>query len=130
MISRLLYELKPHACLLSGCLLLSTTANPFFLSAGLLLFGSGSILWVLRSEYRRTDEPHFIPANELLIYPPWLYEFLPFIYILTGIGLIRYNSTQWFVISGSAFIFWALYCLIKRTSHRQPIRHPRQRIKI
>lgn len=37
MISRLLYELKPHACLLSGCLLLSTTANPFFLSAGLLL---------------------------------------------------------------------------------------------
>lgn len=130
MLPKLLYEVKPHACLLSGCWLSSVATNPFFLSAGLLLFGSGAVLWVLRSEYRRTDDPNFIPVNELLIYPPWLYEFLPFIYIISGIGLVRYDNTQWFTIAGSAIIFWGLYCLIKRTIHRQPIRHPRRKVKI
>lgn len=98
MLPTLLYEMLPIMCLFLGVLLLNMAHEFLFLFSAVLFYWAGAITWMMRSEYRRTDDQNII-VHTLLFFPELLYEILPFINLFIGIILLRNTQLR---ISGSS----------------------------
>ena len=116
MLPTLLYEMLPIMCLFLGVLLLNMAHEFLLLFSAVLFYWAGAITWMMRSEYRRTDDQNII-AHTLLFFPELLYEILPFINLFIGIILLR-NTQLYLVIAGTILILWALYYATKRYVYR------------
>lgn len=97
MLPKPLYEILPYCYFIVGGALWLASSGVLEMLAGVLLYFAGAQQWVLRSNYRRTDRVktnlinnHLQLAKEQLhhpLYPRWLYEMLPFLYIGLGYQL-------------------------------------------
>ena len=116
MLPRLLYESLPLFYLLAGLLFLVVTKQPLLLFAGLLLYTCGTLIWVMRSGNRRTDNTRY--ANKRNMTPEWLYELQPFIQIGLVLLLWRQPLALWLQLLSLPLVAWALICLQRRSQFR------------
>ena len=116
MLPRLLYESLPLFYLLAGLLFLVVTKQPLLLFAGLLLYTCGTLIWVMRSGNRRTDNTRY--ANKRNMTPEWLYELQPFIQIGLVLLLWRQPLALWLQLLSLPLVAWALICLQRRSHFR------------
>lgn len=123
MLPILLYEMLPIICLFFGTLLLNMAHGFLLLFSAVLLFWAGAIMWMMRSEYRRTDDQNVI-VHTLLFFPELFYEILPFINLFIGIILLRNTQQLYFIIAGTILILWAFYCATKRYVYRCYVYRP------
>ena len=116
MLPRLLYESLPLFYLLAGLLFLVVTKQPLLLFAGLLLYTCGTLIWVMRSGNRRTDNTRY--ANKRNMTPEWLYEIQPFIQIGLVLLMWRHPLALWLQLLSLPLVAWALICLQRRSQFR------------
>jgi len=116
MLPRLLYELLPLLYILTGLFFLVVTKQPLLLFAGLLLYTCGTLIWVMRSANRRTDNLRY--ANKRRMTPEWLYELQPFIQIGLVLLLWRQPLALWLQLLSLPIAAWALICLQRRSHFR------------
>ncbi|WP_051333519.1 hypothetical protein [Aliagarivorans marinus] len=113
MLSKPIYELLPTLYLSVGSGSVLYLDSSLGLAGGALLFLIGALVWVMRSNYRRQDEPQ-APQKRLAI-PENIYEFYPFILFATAIVLLQTQSH----LLAYAVAFICLY----RGSHVLFMRH-------
>ena len=116
MLPRLLYESLPLLYILAGLFFLVITKQPLLLFAGLLLYTCGTLIWVMRSDNRRTDNMHY--TNKHKMTPEWLYELQPFIQIGLVLLLWRQPLALWLQLLSLPLVAWALICLQRRSHSR------------
>ena len=116
MLPRLLYESLPLLYILAGLFFLVITKQPLLLFAGLLLYTCGTLIWVMRSGNRRTDNIRY--ANKRRMTPEWLYELQPFIQIGLVLLLWRQPLALWLQLLSLPLVAWALICLQRRSQFR------------
>ena len=92
------------------------TKQPLLLFAGLLLYTCGTLIWVMRSGNRRTDNIRY--ANKRRMTPEWLYELQPFIQIGLVLLLWRQPLALWLQLLSLPLVAWALICLQRRSHFR------------
>ena len=116
MLPRLFYESLPLLYILAGLFFLVITKQPLLLFAGLLLYTCGTLIWVMRSDNRRTDNIRY--TNKHNMTPEWLYELQPFIQIGLVLLLWRQPLALWLQLLSLPLVAWALICLQRRSRFR------------
>ncbi len=141
MLPRPLYETLPYCYFGVGSALWLTSTSGLELLAGVLLYFAGAQQWILRSNYRRSDRikanllnTHLEAAEQQQqhdLYPRWLYEMQPFLYIALGYqlaNLLHNPSLAHILTLDISFALVASLCLIiagflvlaLRSRHRFP----------
>ncbi|MFM7968809.1 hypothetical protein ACF2JD_11705 [Aeromonas sp. A-5] len=113
-----IYEQLPLLYLLLSAVLWSFAHSPLLWLAATLLFAVGALIWMMRSNYRRTDLVIY-PAKRWL-QPEWYYEALPFLWLALGLVLLRLPDTT--ALLGLLPCLWAGRCLWARRRHRHHTR--------
>ncbi|EGM76295.1 hypothetical protein Rhein_3705 [Rheinheimera sp. A13L] len=92
MIPERLYETLPYLYVLCGAQ--SVLWLPHWTAAlsGVVLIFVGAVVWVIRSEKRRS--PYGIKFKEHGVLPFWCYELQPFIYLTSGALLFNYAPSS------------------------------------
>lgn len=109
-----LYEQLPGLYLLLSAGLVLFVHSPLIWLAAALLFGAGAFIWMMRSNYRRTDLVIF-PAKRWF-QPEWCYEALPFVWLALALLLLRLpGSTALLALLPG---LWGCRCLWARRHHR------------
>ncbi|MNJ27799.1 hypothetical protein D3C77_223150 [compost metagenome] len=109
-----IYEQLPLLYLLLSAVLWSFAHSPLLWLAATLLFTVGALLWMMRSNYRRTDLVIY-PAKRWL-QPEWYYEALPFLWLALGLVLLRQPDTT--ALLALLPCLWGGRCLWTRRRHR------------
>jgi hypothetical protein len=109
-----LYEQLPNFYLLLSAGLLLFAHSPLLWLAASLLFVAGALVWMMRSNYRRTDLVIF-PASHCF-QPEWYYEALPFLWLALGLLLLRLPDTP--ALLALLPCLWGSRCLWARRRHR------------
>lgn len=109
-----IYEQLPLLYLLLSAVLWFFAHSPLFWLAAILLFVVGALLWMMRSNYRRTDLVIY-PAKRWL-QPEWYYEALPFLWLALGLVLLRQPDTT--ALLALLPCLWGGRCLWTRRRHR------------
>ena len=117
MLPALLYEMLPLTYISAGALMISTGQELLVLLSAFLFYCAGSIIWVMRTENRRTDH-RIAPAHKQLFLPEWMYELKPFVYMFLGVVLIRFQFHTVWVVLGLLLISWGIICVYRRSRHR------------
>jgi hypothetical protein len=117
MLPRLVYESLPLLYIVSGLFLLLITQQPLLLFAGLMLYTSGTLIWVLRSSNRRSRAIRY--PDKGWFQPEWLYELQPFIQIALVLLLWRQPLDLGLQLLSLPLAGWALICLQRRKQARQ-----------
>ncbi len=100
------YEMLPYAYLLIGVLVIMLLESPLALISGVLFYAAGAAVWVMRSTYRRRNSEQKITNRRgRFIFPRWIYEYLPFVYIGFGVLLFALFS------SALAYVPAAILCI-------------------
>ncbi len=124
MLPTTVYEFLPYLYMLLGAAI-GLALGGYPAAFGLLLFGCGAVIWVLRSGHRRRNT-HLRPNQVARWY--WtasIYEAIPFLYITIGLGLLQFMHHPVRFISGSLFIAAGLVVMTLRSRERSkanPIR--------
>ena len=109
-----IYEQLPLLYLLLSAVLWSFAHSPLLWLAATLLFAVGALIWMMRSNYRRTDLVIY-PAKRWL-QPEWYYEALPFLWLALGLVLLRQPDTT--ALLALLPCLWGGRCLWTRRRHR------------
>ena len=109
-----LYEQLPNLYLLLSAGLLLVAQTPLLWLAAALLFVAGALVWMMRSNYRRTDLVIF-PAKHWF-QPEWCYEALPFAWLALGLLLLRLPDTT--ALLALLPCLWGCRCLWARRHRR------------
>ena len=113
-----IYEQLPLLYLLLSAVLWSFAHSPLLWLAATLLFAVGALIWMMRSNYRRTDLVIY-PAKRWL-QPEWYYEALPFLWLALGLVLLRQPDTT--ALLALLPCLWGGRCLWTRRRHRHHTR--------
>ncbi|WP_428033615.1 hypothetical protein [Amphritea sp.] len=125
-----LYESTPYLCF-ATCSLLAILYNqvPAMLLAALTLYLYGSALWIMRSNYRRRDRrEHRLLLSQISrgniegYLPEWLYESLPFFYLIGGVICYTLISPPLSFISGTLLVLAGLIVLRVRIHCRHELK--------
>ncbi len=116
MISKSIYEILPSVYLMLGSGSVIWNSNALGLFGGALLFILGAVIWVMRSNYRRTDE-HKLPSKSFTL-PETFYEFVPFLFIAIGLSLLSQFSQLPVYIVAAFCLFRGTQLLYFRYRHR------------
>ncbi|MGY6036697.1 hypothetical protein [Aeromonas sp. AE23HZ002T15] len=108
------YEPLPAFYLLASAGLLLLAQNPLLWLASAVLFMAGAFIWMMRSNYRRTDLVIF-PAKRWF-QPEWFYETQPFLWLALGLMLLRLPGTT--PLLALLPCLWGCRCLWARRLHR------------
>jgi hypothetical protein len=112
-----IYEVVPYLYMSGGIAEVSYIKGLLGTSAGVLLFLSGALIWVLRSNARRTDSEvtrKEIKNNEVV------YELKPFLLILGGFLCVAYfNQMLLYPIAGFMILIGVYLVLIRSTYRTQ-----------
>ncbi len=120
MLTKPIYEALPLTYLVTGAGSFLTLEQGYGVLAGLLLYSMGSLLWVMRSNFRRKDKNRS-PGNKRLITPEWLYEFVPFIYLAMAGFVLSLNAHILLTVLVSLLSFHSMHILYMRHKHRVPV---------
>ncbi len=122
MLSCRVYELLPVSYMLTGVALITFSQNKLILFAGCVFFSAGSMVWIIRSSYRRQNQT--IPSHpSWVVWPEIIYELKPFFYILTGLMAFQLSDNQQQLILSMLLCCWGMFRLnqrIKSRHHRMP----------
>ena len=113
-----IYEQLPLLYLLLSAALWSFAHSPLLWLAATLLFAVGALIWMMRSNYRRTDLIIY-PAKRWL-QPEWYYEALPFLWLALGLVLLRLPDTT--ALLALLPCLWGCRCLWARRRQRHHTR--------
>lgn len=96
MLPEKMYEMVPYAYVGSGIGIMLGFDSWYTLLAGVLMAAAGAVVWVLRSDHRRSD---IKDARHKYggVLPFWLYELLPFSYFMLALLL--------FVVSDNVYLY-------------------------
>lgn len=96
MLPEKVYEVLPFAYVAAGVGMMVGFESWLLLVSGMLMAGAGAVIWILRSDNRRSD---IKGASEKYggVLPFWLYEMLPFSYFMIALTL--------FVVSNNTYIY-------------------------
>lgn len=112
------YELKPSVCLIGGVITLILGDNILAALSGLILFFSGSYIWICRSDARRKDKIYGKRAGSNQHPINW-YEIKPFASIAAGL-IIPYFNLHALVFFAVLLLIWSgTYILIMRATNRK-----------
>jgi len=91
-----IYEILPFAYVGAGVGLMVGFESWLLLVAGMLMAGAGAVIWILRSDNRRSD---IKGAREKYggVLPFWYYELLPFSYFMIALTL--------FIVSDNTYVY-------------------------
>jgi hypothetical protein len=118
MLPQRVYESLPYAYLGLGLAILCSVKNPYALSSALLFVLAGAVVWVVRSEHRRTR--HRLSGTAHGILPFWCYELLPFSYLTLGISLLAYSESMLMYPSAVVLTVVGLQVWSLRALQRRP----------
>lgn len=117
MLPKPIYEVMPIAYLVVGSALVVGSEHDLLFIAGCALFVAGSMIAFLRSEFRRLDD-HNTPLHKLIFLPEYLYEMLPFAYLLVSLLLIRYADSRISHVVAAILVSYGFIRLYQRYRNR------------
>ncbi|HSG52064.1 MAG TPA: hypothetical protein VLA40_08140 [Rheinheimera sp.] len=96
MLPEKVYEVLPFAYIGAGIGLMIGYESWLLMAAGMLMAGAGAVIWILRSDNRRSD---IKGAREKYggVLPFWFYELLPFSYFMIALTL--------FIVSDNTYVY-------------------------
>ena len=109
-----IYEQLPLLYLLLSAVLWFFAHSPLLWLAAILLFVVGALLWMMRSNYRRTDLVIY-PAKRWL-QPEWYYEALPFLWL--ALGRLPQRQPDLTALLALLPCLWGVHCFWTRRRHR------------
>ena len=109
MLPRAIYETLPYIYLFSAMALMGFHPDWIVVAFAWVLYTSGSITWVLRSDARRVNPRRPKHKNNMFLHDD-LYESVPFLYIGCGILVMRYLGDGWLFYAG--LIVFVLGCTV------------------
>lgn len=117
MLPRPIYEMMPFIYLVLGSTFVIGAEHDLMFIAGCALFIAGSMITFLRSEFRRIDE-HELPENKLVVLPEYVYELLPFVYLLCSLLIIRFSDSRAAHVVAAILISYGMIRLYQRYRNR------------
>jgi hypothetical protein len=117
MLPFLLYESLPYLYLTSGFAVILLAELGFSIISGLLFITAGAMVWILRSDHRRSDNSNAARLQGRL--PFWVYELMPFALCTFGLLLGRWGQNPYFYPSALIFVVIGLQLWLMRGIQRQ-----------
>lgn len=118
MIPQRIYESLPYVYMSLGLAILCSVKNPYAFSSALLFVLAGAVVWVVRSEHRRTR--HRLSSQVHGMLPFWCYELLPFSYLTLGLSLLAYSENTRMYPSAVILTVLGLQVWTLRALQRRP----------
>lgn len=118
MVPQRIYESLPYMYMGLGLAILCSVKNPYAFSSALLFVLAGAVVWVVRSEHRRTRHRLSIQVHGML--PFWCYELLPFSYLTLGLSLLAYSENMLMYPSAVILTVLGLQVWTLRALQRRP----------
>lgn len=121
-----LYEILPYGYFATGSSVMLNVESWLALLSSLLIMLAGAVIWVLRSDNRRSDVRNARAkyGGEL---PFWFYELLPFSYFILALLLFSATSNVYVYPSAMILMIIGLQLWLLRGSYRK---HHRPEIKL
>lgn len=109
------YEVLPYTYMSVGVVEIGFVESMLATLSGVVLFFAGALVWVMRSNARRTDPESTRKHNES---GQVLYELKPFILIILGAMVLTYFN-HWMVYPVATLVcLLGLYIIMIRNTHR------------
>jgi len=116
MMPKVIYELLPYVCMVGGLAEVTYFKTIMTTGSGLLFYGAGALMWILRSNHRRTDPQ---AGRKLVNDNQSFYELKPFFLIAIGVLLFTWLNT-WMALPLSALTaMLGTYIIVLRSMHRR-----------
>ena len=115
MIPKTLYELLPYGYMSAGVAEISYFKTLLSTGSGLLFFMAGALVWVLRSNYRRTDPEASRKASGA---GQSFYELKPFLLIVSGVLIFTWINSWMGLPLASMVTLIGMYIVVLRSMHR------------
>ena len=113
-----LYEVLPYVYLGSGISIMLMFDTWLTMVSGILIAISGAVIWVLRSDHRRSDIKN---ARQKYggVLPFWLYEMLPFTYFMLALCLFALSSNIYLYPFAMLLLVIGIQLWLLRSSYRK-----------
>ena len=120
------YEVLPYAYVTAGIGVMVSVESVLAFVAGALMASAGAVVWVLRSDNRRSDIKN---AREKYggVLPFWFYEMLPFSYFVLALTLFSATNNMYVYPSAMILMIIGLQLWLLRGSYRK---HCRPTVKL
>ncbi len=115
MFPKALYEAFPYVYMTTGIAEIGYFQSLLATGSGLLFFLAGALIWVMRSNARRTD-PAATRKNSSTG-QVW-YELKPFLFIAAGVLIVNYLDARMVYPIAGLIILVGFYIVLLRTTHR------------
>ncbi|QTH63831.1 hypothetical protein J1N51_14140 [Psychrosphaera ytuae] len=116
MFPKLIYESLPYAYMSIGVVEINYFETILATMSGVLFFFAGALVWVMRSNARRTDPEKTRKHKES---GQFFYELKPFLLIFLGVMVLAYvNNWLVYPLAGIVCLF-GVYIMLIRNMHRQ-----------
>jgi hypothetical protein len=113
-----LYETIPYAYIAVGCVILLGINSWLAVVSGVLIVFAGAVIWVLRSDNRRSDIKD--ARNKYGgVLPFWFYEMLPFNYGIVAMLLFTGSDNVYFYPSAMIMLVVGIQLWLLRSSYRK-----------
>lgn len=110
-----LYELLPYGYMSAGVAEIGYFKTLISTGSGLLFFMAGALIWVLRSNHRRTDPE---ASRKLISNNQSMYELKPFMCIAISVLLFTWFNSWMVIPVASLFSLFGIYVIVLRSIHR------------
>jgi len=112
------YEVMPYAYVSAGIGVIISFDSVLTRVAGVLMACSGAVIWILRSNSRRSDIKN---AREKYggVLPFWLYELLPFSYFILAVMLFATSENIYFYPFAMILLVIGVQLWVLRSSYRK-----------
>lgn len=113
-----LYEAIPYTYVAVGSAMILAFDKWLALLSGLLIAGAGAVIWVLRSDHRRSDIKN---ARQKYggVLPFWLYEMLPFTYAMSALCLFMLSNNIYLYPFAMLLLVIGVQLWLLRSSYRK-----------
>lgn len=121
MLNRSFYELLPYGYMAVASTSLMVLESSFAHFCAIVLFVLGARVYSLRSQNRRTDPVKRRKTGNI---PNYLYELMPFLYVLTALAIFKYLPQKMFLVAAICLLGYGFYILFSRSlyrHHRLPV---------
>lgn len=113
-----LYEAVPYIYIAIGSAILLAINSWLAIASGLLIVFAGAVIWILRSDNRRSDIKG--ARNKYGgVLPFWCYEILPFSYCIVAILLFTGSGNMYFYPSAMIMLLVGMQLWLLRSSYRK-----------
>lgn len=112
------YEVLPYAYVAAGIGVMVGVDSVLAFAAGAVMAAAGAVVWVLRSDHRRSDIKN---AREKYggVLPFWLYELLPFSYFMLAVMLFAGSDNMYFYPFAMILLVIGVQLWLLRSSYRK-----------